>query len=305
MTSEPLLRVEALCHAYNRGRRDEVRAVQDISFRVAEGETFGIVGESGSGKTTLGRCIVGLYRSTSGEIRYRGKRLYQRRDVRVSDEIQMIFQDPYASLDPRMRVRDIVAEGIDIRRPAPRRDERADRVEEMLRTVGLDASHASRFPHELSGGQRQRVGIARALIVEPRLLVCDEPISALDVSIQAQIVNLLADLQRTRGLTYVFIAHDLAMVRHLSTRIGVMYRGRLVEVGPADAVWHTPLHPYTASLLSAVPLADPDAERSRVRTSYQPPDHGEAPQRMSEVAPGRFVFGTDDELAGYGAKFSG
>ena len=281
-----LLEIAHLRQTYGRGR-SQVVAVDDLSLTIAEGETFGLVGESGSGKTTTGRAVVGLHAPVSGSVRYRGRdlagALRGRAGAAVRREVQMVFQDPYASLDPRMRVRDIVAEGLVIARD--RRD-LVGRVARTLDAVGLDASFAERYPHELSGGQRQRVGIARALVVDPRFVVLDEPISALDVSVQAQVVNLLADLKRERGLTYLFIAHDLAMVRHVSDRIGVMHRGRLVEVGPAAQVYGDPLHPYTRSLLSAVPLPDPDAERGRTRITY---DGSQADGSLVEVSSGRFV----------------
>ncbi|ACZ30867.1 ABC transporter related protein [Xylanimonas cellulosilytica DSM 15894] len=286
-----LLEIAHLRQTYGRGR-SQVVAVDDLSLTIAEGETFGLVGESGSGKTTTGRAVVGLQTPSGGTIRYRGQDLTAalrgRVGAAVRREVQMVFQDPYSSLDPRMRVRDVVAEGLAIARD--RRDVAA-RVEEALDAVGLGAAFGDRYPHELSGGQRQRVGIARALVVEPRFVVLDEPISALDVSVQAQVVNLLDDLKRERGLTYLFIAHDLAMVRHVSDRIGVMRGGRLVEVGPAAEVWAEPLHPYTRALLSAVPLPDPDAERDRVRVPYDGSADGGSDRHgeLVEVSPGRLV----------------
>ena len=295
--SERILEVEGLRHWYSAGRPDEVRAVDDVSFWINAGETFGLVGESGSGKSTLGRCVVGLHTPTGGTVRFRGTEIPRgrRRDADFRREVQIIFQDPYASLDPRMKVRDIVAEGLDINHLASDRRDRDTRVETALAAVGLNPSHADRYPHEFSGGQRQRIGIARALAVEPRLVVCDEPISALDVSIQAQVVNLLADLQAQRGLTYLFIAHDLSMVRHISDRIGVMHRGKLVEVGPADLVYEHPLHPYTRSLLSAVLVPDPDMQQGRQRTHYQPT--GAPGRELREAEPGHFVLATAGELA--------
>ncbi len=250
--TETLLEVEHLTHVFGSGKT-AVRAVDDVSFTVAEGETFGLVGESGSGKSTTGRAVVGLRTPTSGTIRYRGRDvatlLRDRRTAReFRREVQMVFQDPHASLDPRMTVGQVVAEGLVIAKEKARLQQR---VEEALSDVGLDPSLSARYPHELSGGQRQRVGIARALILGPRLIVCDEPISALDVSVQAQVVNLLRDLAEQRGLSYLFIAHDLAMVRYVSDRIGVMYQGRLVEEGPTAQVYETPRHEYTRSLLEA------------------------------------------------------
>lgn len=257
---------------YFKNGRNVTKAVDDVSFNIYEGETFGLVGESGSGKTTTGRSILQLYKPTSGEVIFEGKNvadLKSRADkLAFTRDAQMIFQDPYASLNPRMTVEDIIAEGLDIHHLVKNKDERTERVEELLETVGLNASHASRFPHEFSGGQRQRIGIARALAVEPKFIVADEPISALDVSIQAQVVNLMIELQKKRGLTYLFIAHDLSMVKFISDRIGVMHYGKLLEVGPADDVYDRPLHDYTKSLISAVPIPDPEVERSRTRIPY-------------------------------------
>jgi len=247
--------------------REAVKAVEDVSFHLEPGETVGLVGESGCGKTTVARAIVRLAPVTAGRILYEGRDIQELRGAALRAwrrQVQMIFQDPYGSLDPRMTVGQTVGEGLAIHRLVRRGPERRARVETLLEEVGLDASHADRYPHELSGGQRQRVGLARALAVEPRLLVCDEPISALDVSIQAQIVNLLQDLQQRHGLAYLFIAHDLAVVEHLSRRILVMYLGRLVEAGDARAVCRAPRHPYTQALLSAVPVVDPDHKRARL-----------------------------------------
>ena len=250
-----------------------VKAVDDVSFTVQAGETFGLVGESGSGKSTIGRDIVNLYQPTDGQILYQGKALSdlskgERLDY--NKDVQMIFQDPYASLNPRMKVQDIVAEGMEVHGLVASKSERDAKVAELLASVGLSPEHALRYPHEFSGGQRQRIGIARALAVEPKFIVCDEPISALDVSIQAQIINLLQGLQEERGLTYLFIAHNLAMVKYFSDRIGMMYRGRMVELATAEALYEHPLHPYTQSLLSAIPLPDPDQDRQRQRIVYQP-----------------------------------
>ena len=250
-----------------------VKAVDDVSFTVQAGETFGLVGESGSGKSTIGRAIVNLYQPTDGQILYQGKALSdlskgERLDY--NKDVQMIFQDPYASLNPRMKVQDIVAEGMEVHGLVASKSERDAKVAELLASVGLSPEHALRYPHEFSGGQRQRIGIARALAVEPKFIVCDEPISALDVSIQAQIINLFQGLQEERGLTYLFIAHNLAMVKYFSDRIGMMYRGRMVELATAEALYEHPLHPYTQSLLSAIPLPDPDQDRQRQRIVYQP-----------------------------------
>ena len=234
-------------------------AVDDISFFIYKGETFGLVGESGCGKTTIGRTIIRLYNPTDGEVIYDGVNIanFSERELRpYRRKIQMIFQDPYASLNTRMTVTDIIAEGIDTHKLLFGQ-ERQKRIYDLLDCVGLKREHASRYPHEFSGGQRQRIGIARALAVDPELIICDEPISALDVSIQAQVVNMLEDLQKQFGLTYLFIAHDLSMVRHISDRIGVMYLGKMMEVTTSDELYENPLHPYTRSLLSAIPVPDP------------------------------------------------
>ena len=268
--SEPIIQVRGLKQYYPQ-TQGTLRAVDDVSFDIYPGETFGLVGESGSGKSTIGRAIVNLYQPTGGEIIYRGKRLAdmtKSERLAYNKDVQMIFQDPYASLNPRMKVRDIIAEGIKIHRLATTPQEINQRVDRLLEDVGLNKEHASRYPHEFSGGQRQRIGIARALAVEPKFIVCDEPISALDVSIQAQIINLLARLQQEHGLTYLFIAHNLAMVKYFSDRIGMMYRGKMVELAEAEDLYDHPLHPYTQSLLSAIPLPDPDEDRQRVRVSY-------------------------------------
>ncbi len=251
-----------------------VKAVDGVSFSLAPGETVGLVGESGCGKTTVARALVRLVPVTKGRIFYAGRDVTALNGAALRAwrrQVQMVFQDPYSSLDPRMTVGQAIGEALDIHGLAANRTERRERVEKLLLDVGLEASHADRYPHELSGGQRQRVGIARALAVEPKLLVCDEPVSALDVSIQAQIVNLLQDLQREHGLTYLFIAHDLAVVEHLSRRILVMYLGRIVEAGEAREVCRAPRHPYTQALLSAVPGVDPDQKRTRLILPGDPP----------------------------------
>ena len=270
-----------------------VKAIDDISFDIFEGETFGLVGESGSGKSTTGRALLRLYQPTDGEILFEGKDIATltkgKELLEFRKEAQMIFQDPYASLDSRMKVRDIIAEGIDIHHLAATKEERNQMVDELLETVGLNREHANRYPHEFSGGQRQRIGIARALALNPKFIVCDEAISALDVSIQAQIVNLLKKLQKEKGLTYLFIAHDLSMVKYISDRIAVMYRGRIVEMGSAECVYTNPQHAYTKSLLSAIPLPDPREEKNRKRIVYKGEDFDEN-ATLQEVEPGHFVL---------------
>ncbi len=247
--------------------KDFVKAVDDVSFKVEPGETVGLVGESGCGKTTLGRTIIRLIEPTAGSIRFDGDDITGLRGAALRArrrEFQMIFQDPYGSLNPRMTVGQIIGEALEIHRLAPDRAAREKRIDELLRAVGLDPGQTVRYPHEFSGGQRQRIGIARALAVEPRLIVCDEPVSALDVSVQAQIINLLQDLQGERGIAYLFIAHDLAVVEHISRRILVMYLGKVVESGEAKAVVRSPKHPYTQALISAVPVVDPNSKRQRI-----------------------------------------
>ncbi|QNQ81762.1 ABC transporter ATP-binding protein [Lactobacillus sp. PV037] len=289
---------------YFKSGSNTVKAVDDVSFHIYEGETFGLVGESGSGKTTTGRSILKLYEPTAGEIIFEGKNIHdlkKRKDLlSFRRDAQMIFQDPYASLNPRMTVEDIIGEGLDIHGLVKNKAERRARVEALLDEVGLDKKHATRFPHEFSGGQRQRIGIARALAVEPKFIVADEPISALDVSIQAQVVNLMKELQQKQGLTYLFIAHDLSMVKFISDRIGVMRYGKLLEVGPADDVYNNPLHPYTQSLISAVPIPDPEIEKNRKRIDYDGNLESDGQERtLHEVVPGRFVRCTDEEVEHY------
>ncbi|VFA58056.1 peptide ABC transporter ATP-binding protein [Enterococcus hirae] len=301
-----LLEVNGLKQYFNIGKKNEVHAVNDISFHIYEGETFGLVGESGSGKSTTGRTVIRLNEPTDGEIFFDGKdvtKLKGKQEMaKFRREVQMIFQDPYASLNPRMKVRDIIAEGFDVNGLVKSPEERSEKVDELLRTVGLNPSHGTRYPHEFSGGQRQRIGIARALAVNPRFIICDEPISALDVSIQAQVVNLLQDLQKQQQLTYLFIAHDLSMVKHISDRIGVMHNGRLLEMGTSDEIYHHGVHPYTESLLSAIPLPDPDHERQRKRIKYQPEPEDGQKRTLREIAPEHFVYATEQEVAYYAKK---
>lgn len=301
-----ILEVKHLKQYFKNGRT-VTKGVDDVSFDIYQGEVFGLVGESGSGKTTTGRSILQLYKPTAGEVLFEGKdvtKLHGRDEqLAFRRDAQMIFQDPYASLNPRMTVEDIIAEGLDIHHLVKDKAERRKRVEDLLETVGLNRNHASRFPHEFSGGQRQRIGIARALAVEPKFIVADEPISALDVSIQAQVVNLMIDLKKQRDLTYLFIAHDLSMVKFISDRIGVMHYGKLLEVGSADEVYDHPLHDYTKSLISAVPQPDPEIEWSRKRIDYEygkfEGDGKDDQRSMHEIRPGHFVKCTDDEVAYY------
>jgi oligopeptide transport system ATP-binding protein len=245
-----------------------IKAVDGLNFSMVHGETLGLVGESGCGKSTTGRAILQLYRPTAGEVTFEGKNLTTTKGEelrRMRRRMQMIFQDPYASLNPRMTVGSIIGEPLEVHGIGKTRKERQERVQELLKTVGLNPYFVNRYPHEFSGGQRQRIGVARALAVNPAFIVCDEPISALDVSIQAQIINLLEDLQEELGLTYLFIAHDLSVVRHISDRIAVMYLGKIVELADRDELYENPMHPYTQALLSAVPIPDPQIERSRKR----------------------------------------
>ncbi|WP_374703152.1 ABC transporter ATP-binding protein [Bacillus sp. UMB0728] len=254
---------------FHTGKDEVLKAVDNISFTIYKGETLGLVGESGCGKSTTGRTLMRLYDATDGEVFFQNEKVHDKKSPAELKEfnrkVQMIFQDPYASLNPRKTVADIIAEGIDIHGLASSKEERRQKVYELLETVGLNKDHANRYPHEFSGGQRQRIGIARALAVEPEFIIADEPISALDVSIQAQVVNLMKKLQKDRNLTYLFIAHDLSMVKHISDRVGVMYLGNMVELAESDELYDEPLHPYTQALLSAVPIPDPAKEKSRKR----------------------------------------
>jgi ABC-type oligopeptide transport system ATPase subunit len=267
----PLVEVDHLVKYFVRGTGvfrtgGIVEAVDDISFAIDEGETFGLVGESGSGKTTTGRCILRLVEPTSGEVRFRGENVLAFSSSRLRQarrDMQIVFQDPYSSLNPRMRARQIAEEPLIIHRLGTRAGRRT-RVEELFHLVGLDPSHLERYPHEFSGGQRQRIGLARALALNPSFIVLDEPVSALDVSVQAQVINLLMDLQGQLKLTYLFIAHDLRLVEHICNRVAVMYLGKIVEMGPASALFATPQHAYTRALLSAIPVPDPDAPRQRI-----------------------------------------
>lgn len=285
---EKLLEISHLKKHFELDRNTVLKAVDGITFDIYKGETFGLVGESGCGKSTAGRTIMRLYEASDGEVHFAGENVHSKKSSKKLKEfnrsMQMIFQDPYASLNPRMTVEDIIAEGIDIHGLAKSKKERLNRVNELLETVGLNKEHANRYPHEFSGGQRQRIGIARALAVDPDFIVADEPISALDVSIQAQVVNLLKKLQKERGLTYLFIAHDLSMVKHISDRVGVMYLGNMAEVATSDNLYQEPLHPYTQALLSAIPVPNPEVERSRERIIIE----GDVPSPVSPPSGCRF-----------------
>ena len=268
--SDPLIRVSHLKQYFqiNTGffKSQPLKAVDDISFDIREGETLGLVGESGCGKTTAGRSILHLYQPTGGDVYYRGKAIKTKQDIdNFRSKATMVFQDPYSSLDPRMTVSDIIGEPLDVRGIYSNKQQRHDKILELMDHVGLNSEHAARYPHEFSGGQRQRVGIARALAVDPDFIVCDEPVSALDVSIQAQVINMFDELQEKLNLTYLFIAHDLLVVRHISDRIAVMYLGHLVELADAHEIYDRPLHPYTKALMSAVPVPDPKIARANKR----------------------------------------
>lgn len=315
-TKQPLVEVRNLKQYFpiNTGffSSKPLKAVDDISFAIQEGETLGLVGESGCGKTTAGRSILHLYEPTAGKIFYRGKEIITKEDVKeFRKNATMVFQDPYSSLDPRMTVSDIIGEPLDIHKAYANRAERRERILELMEQVGLNSEHAARYAHEFSGGQRQRVGIARALALNPSFVVCDEPVSALDVSIQAQVVNMFEDLQDKLNLTYLFIAHDLLVVRHVSDRIAVMYLGKLVELASTDSICDKPLHPYTKALMSAVPMPDPRVAKANkrialsgeipsplnapsgcpfhTRCSYATPECSMSIPKLREIEPGRFV----------------
>lgn len=305
MTQErkKLVELKNVSLTFNKGKSNEVKAIDDVSFDIYEGEIFGLVGESGSGKTTIGRSVLKLSDIDSGTVTFSGNEISSLKGKDLHDfrkTAQMIFQDPQASLNGRMKIRDIIAEGIDIHKLAKSKEEREAKVKELIDLVGLNEDHLSRYPHEFSGGQRQRIGIARALAVNPHFIVADEPISALDVSIQAQVVNLMQKLQHEQGLTYLFIAHDLSMVKYISDRIGVMHWGKLLEVGPADEIYHNPIHPYTKSLLSAIPEPDPERERKRQHLIYDSSIENDGENRqMYEIRPGHFVYATEAESKNY------
>ncbi|SDK36418.1 oligopeptide transport system ATP-binding protein [Alkalibacterium thalassium] len=304
-----IVEISELKQYFNAGKKNEVRAVKDVSFSIYEGETFGLVGESGSGKSTTGRALIKLGDITGGQISYKGQDINdikRRKDLlSFRKSMQMIFQDPYASLNPRLTVKEIIGGALKVHGMTENSKERTKRVYELLESVGLNRQFANRYPSEFSGGQCQRVGIARALAVEPDFIICDEAISALDVSIQAQVVNLLKELKDKNNLTYLFIAHDLSMVKYISDRIGVMNSGRVLEVCEADELYIAPLHPYTESLLSAIPTPDPEAERRRVRTEYDPKYHhydDHSNVGLHEIAPEHFIYCHKDEIALYKKK---
>ena len=305
MDNKPILEVKHLCKYFS-SKNTQMKAVDDVNFEVFKGETFGLVGESGCGKTTTGRTIIRLYKPTSGEVWFNGNRidgkLSKEESRAVTSKMQMIFQDPVASLNPRMTVEEIISEGAKINNIFSSKEELKANVRKMLEMVGLTPEHATRYPHEFSGGQQQRICIARALITKPDLIIADEPISALDVSIQAQVLNLLNDLRKELGLTILFIAHDLSVVKYFSERVAVMNRGRIVEMAPSEMLYKNPVHPYTKSLLSAIPIPNPLLEKKRVRFEYNPSMHQYTPDdqpKMIEVEPGHLAFISQKEYENY------
>lgn len=305
MDNKPILEVKHLCKYFS-SKNTQMKAVDDVNFEVFKGETFGLVGESGCGKTTTGRTIIRLYKPTSGEVWFNGNRidgkLSKEESRAVTSKMQMIFQDPVASLNPRMTVEEIISEGAKINNIFSSKEELKANVRKMLEMVGLTPEHATRYPYEFSGGQRQRICIARALITKPDLIIADEPISALDVSIQAQVLNLLNDLRKELGLTILFIAHDLSVVKYFSERVAVMNRGRIVEMAPSEMLYKNPVHPYTKSLLSAIPIPNPLLEKKRVRFEYNPSMHQYTPDdqpKMIEVEPGHLAFISQKEYENY------
>lgn len=289
-----LLEVKNLTVNFQKGRKNRFTAVDNASFQIYKGETFGLVGESGSGKTTIGRAIIRINPVSSGEIIFQGKKISGKIDKKLEKEvtknIQMIFQDPMASLNERAKVDYIVSEGLYNLKNYKTEEERKEKVAKALLDVGLLPEFASRFPHEFSGGQRQRIGIARALIMEPRFIIADEPISALDVSIRAQVLNLLLELQEKRGLTYLFISHDLSIVRYIADRVAVIYKGKIVELGKTEQLFSNPIHPYTKSLLSAIPYPDPEKERKKKILVYEPPLYKGKEEILIEVGDGHFIL---------------
>jgi len=297
----PLLKVQGLKQYFKITGKFTVKAVDDVSFHIYPGETYGLVGESGSGKSTIGRSVIRLYDPTAGHIEFDGMdlsgKLTEQQNGKLRTEMQMIFQDPMASLNPRKKVGDIIAEGLDIHHMYSSTEERHDKVEKILKKVGLAPEHADRYPHQFSGGQRQRVGIARALIMNPKLIIADECISALDVSIQAQVVNLMKDIQSETGAAYLFIAHDLSMVKYISNRIGVLHLGHILETGTTDEIFANPVHPYTKSLLSAIPTPNPVLEKRRTALEYDYATSGIDYNKgtMHLISGTHYVRGTDEE----------
>ena len=311
-TNEPLLSVKGLKQYFPVSKKFTVRAVDNISFDIYPGETYGLVGESGSGKSTTGRSIIRLYDPTEGTILFNGedisKKLTAKQEKMLRSDMQMVFQDPMASLNPHKKILDTIAMGLDAHHPHMDQKERVERVSKMMEMVGLNPAYMNRYPNQFSGGQRQRIGLGRALIMNPKLVIADEAISALDVSIQAQVVNLMKDIQKETNVAYLFIAHDLSMVRYISDRVGVMHKGHLVETGLTEEIFEHPIHPYTKSLLSAIPLPDPHYEKQRQRISYVPlKEHDYTVDKPSfrEVAPGHFVHCNDAEFARYKEQMKG
>lgn len=303
---EILLEVKNLRVEFGKRKRNKFVAVNDVSFHIYKGETFGLVGESGSGKTTIGRAIIRLNETAGGEIYFKGQKINgdidKELDKELTRKIQMIFQDPMSSLNERAKVDYIVSEGLYNLKNYKSEGERKEKVEKALLDVGLLPEFLSRFPHEFSGGQRQRIGVARTLVMEPELIIADEPISALDVSIRAQVLNLLSELQKKKGLTYLFIAHDLSVVRFITDRLAVIHKGKIVEMADTEKLFRNPLHPYTRALLSAIPLPDPRAEKNKVLEVYDPSihDYENNPPKWIEIEKGHFVLGNDKELEEYG-----
>ena len=311
-TNEPLLSVKGLKQYFPVSKKFTVRAVDNISFDIYPGETYGLVGESGSGKSTTGRSIIRLYDPTEGTILFNGedisKKLTAKQEKMLRSDMQMVFQDPMASLNPHKKILDTIAMGLDAHHPHMDQKERVERVSKMMEMVGLNPAYMNRYPNQFSGGQRQRIGLGRALIMNPKLVIADEAISALDVSIQAQVVNLMKDIQKETNVAYLFIAHDLSMVRYISDRVGVMHKGHIVETGLTEEIFEHPVHPYTKSLLSAIPLPDPHYEKQRQRISYVPlKEHDYTVDKPSfrEVAPGHFVHCNDAEFARYKEQMKG
>lgn len=301
MEREIVLDVKNLKQYFKVSRHNTVKAIDDVTFQIYKGEVLGLVGESGSGKSTTGRSVIRIYQPTAGQITFLGedisKKMSKKTESMLRQKMQMIFQDPMACLNPRMKVIDIIAEGLDVHKLYKSKEDREKQVMDILEIVGLNREHAHRYPHEFSGGQRQRIGIARAMITNPAFIIADEPISALDVSIQAQVVNLMKDLQVKLGLTMMFIAHDLSMVRYISDRVAVMHLGHIVEMGSVDEIYENPKHPYTKSLLSAIPEPDPFYEKNRVRIKYSAKQSQYEGREIREISPGHWLLGNDAEIA--------